>query len=235
MKALPSLLFFLIGYSHLTAQDSTIATIKTGETANDVLTLADIYYYTQFTNGTVYFRDGTKTVAKKMNYNRLFDQILFIDEKGDTLAVADEKTIKLIAIDKDTFYFDEGYMRLITNTGIVKLAERQVWEMADVRKIGSHNRPATTYAVTSVNSLTDVTARAKSHDLLINQDILLRKETQYFFGDEYNNFVRAGKKKLLLLFPKEHLRLEKYLKENDVQFNKRDDLEKLAQFIGQRH
>jgi hypothetical protein len=235
MKAMQLLLFVLISYSHLSAQDSTIATIKAGQTANDVLTLANIYYYPQFTSSKVYFRDGTKTVAKMMNYNRLFDQMLFIDEKGDTMAVADERTIKFIAIDKDTFYFDDGYIRLIADNGTVKLAERQVWEMADVRKIGSHNRLATTYAVTSVSTLSDVTSGAKSRDLLINENILLRKETQYFFGDEYNNFARASKKKLLLLFPKERLRLENYLKENEVHFDKKEDLEKLAQFIGQRH
>jgi len=232
MKALPLLLFILIGYSDLSAQDSTIVTIKAGEKINDVLTAADIYYYPQFTSGKVFFKDATKTGAK-MNYNRLFDQMLFIDQKGDTLAVADEKTIKFIAVDKDTFYYDEGYMRLIADNGIVKLAEKQIWVMADVRKIGSHNRPATSFAVTSISNLTDVTARAKSHDLLINEDLLIRKETLYYFGDEYNHFARASKKKLMLLFPKIQRRLQNYLKENKVNFDKKDDLEKLALFLGQ--
>lgn len=234
MKTPLFLLLILIGYSDLSAQDSTLVTIKAGNRIKDVLTPADIFYYPRYISGKVFFRDGTKAMAK-MNYSRLFDQMLFVDNKGDTLALANEKTIKFIAVDQDTFYYDEGYIKLIADNGIVKLAEKQIWVVADIRKIGTHNRSSSTVAITSFSDYTDETARAKSYDLLINEDLVLRKETHYYFGDEYNHFTRAGKKKLLLLFPKEQQSLENYLKENKVNFDKKDDLEKLAQFLGQRH
>lgn len=234
MKPLLLSLLILIGYGDLSAQDSTFVTIKAGNRVNDVLTPAEIYYYPQFTSGKVFFRDGSKAVGK-MNYTRLFDQMLFIGPKGDTLALADEKNIKFITIDQDTFYFDEGYVRLIMNKGDVKLAEKQVWVVADVRKIGSHNKATSTVAITSIDSYTDRASRAKSYDLLINEDMLIKKETQYFFGDKYNHFVRSGKKKLLLLFPKEQASIENYLKENKVDFDKKDDLEKITQFLAQNH
>ena len=154
MKPLPLLLLLLIGYADLTAQDSIFVTIKAGNRVNDVLTPADIFNYPQFTTGKVFFRDGSKAVAK-MNYTRLFDQMLFIGPKGDTLALADEKNIKFITIEQDTFYYDEGYVRLIMNKGDVKLAEKQVWVVADVRKIGSHNKATSTVAITSIDSYTD--------------------------------------------------------------------------------
>ena len=90
MKPLLLSLLILIGYGDLSAQDSTFVTIKAGNRVNDVLTPAEIYYYPQFTSGKVFFRDGSKAVGK-MNYTRLFDQMLFIGPKGDTLALADEK------------------------------------------------------------------------------------------------------------------------------------------------
>ena len=234
MKPLLLLFLLLMGYADLSAQDSTFVTIKAGNRVNDVLTPAEIYYYPQFTSGKVFFRDGSKAMGK-MNYTRLFDQMLFISPKGDTLALADEKNIKFITIDQDTFYFDEGYVRLILNKGDVKLAEKQIWVVADVRKIGTHNKATSTVAITSLDSYTDRASRAKSYDLLINEDMLIRKETQYFFGDKYNHFVRSGKKKLLLLFPKEQPGIENYLKENKVDFDKKDDLERIAQFIVQDH
>ena len=234
MKPLSLLLFILISNSYLAAQDSTFVTIKAGNRVDDVLKPTDIFYYPQFTNGKVFFRDGSKAMGK-MNYSRLFDQVLFIGPKGDTLALADEKTIKFIAIDRDTFYYDEGYIRLIEDNGVVKLAEKQIWIVADVRKIGTHNRPTSTVAVTSFSTYADELGRAKSYDLLINEDIVIRRQAYYYFGDEYNKFARAGKKKLLLLFPKEQMNLENYLKENKVNFDKRDDLEKLARFLSQLH
>jgi len=232
MKVLLLLLFILIGYCGLSAQDS-IVTIKAGNKVRDVLTPADIFYYPQFTSGKVFFRDGRKAMAK-MNFTRLYDEILFINPKGDTLAVADEKTIKFIIVDQDTFYYDEGYVRIIVDYGDVKLAEKQIWVVADTRKIGTHNKSTSTVAITPLSNYSDDgIARAKSYDLLINEDMVIRKETQYYFGDKNNHFVRAGKKKLLLLFPKEQLDLENYLKENKVNFDKKDDLKKLAQFLGQ--
>jgi hypothetical protein len=232
MKALLLLLFILIGYCGLSAQDS-IVTIKAGNKVRDVLTPADIFYYPQFTSGKVFFRDGRKAMAM-MNFTRLYDEMLFINPKGDTLAVADEKTIKFIIVDQDTFYYDEGYVRIIVDYGDVKLAEKQIWVVADTRKIGTHNKSTSTVAITPLSNYSDDgIARAKSYDLLINEDMVIRKETQYYFGDQNNHFVRAGKKKLLLLFPKEQLSLENYLKENKVNFDKKDDLKKLAQFLGQ--
>lgn len=233
MKPLLLLFFILIGYTNLSAQDSTYVTIKTGTSVGDVLAPAEIYYYPQFTKGEVFFRGGTKATAK-MNYTRLFDQMLFIDLKGDTLALAEEKTIKFIAINQDTFYYDEGYIRIIGDNDYVKLAEKQVWVVADIRKTGTHNSSTSTAGITSARTFRHGNDVARNN-LTLNEDIVLRKETQYYIGDEYNHFVRAGKKRLLQLFPKEQRSIENYLKENKVDFDKKDDLEKLAQFLGQLH
>jgi len=234
MRSLLLLFFIFIFYTDLSAQDSTFVTIKTGQSVKDVLTTSDIYHYPQFTNGKVFLRDGSKA-AGKMNYNRLYGQMLFINPIGDTLALADEKNIKFIVIDRDTFYYDGGYLRLMANSGVVKLTEKQIWVLADIRKIGTHNRPTTTVAVTSFSSYTDGRDAAKSKDLIMNEDVVLRKETQYYFGDKYNLFVPASKKGLLQLFPKEQQEIDNYLKENKVNFNKKEDIEKLYQFLLQFH
>lgn len=234
MKALLLLLLILIGYTDLSAQDSTLVTIKTGERVQDVLKSSEIYFYPRFIYSKVYFKDGT-VADPYMNYNRLFDQMLFINEKGDTLALKDEKNIDFIVNDWDIFYYHGGYMRLITDDSGVKLAEKQVWIVADVRKIGTHNRPSTTFAIYSLSSFTNGQDAAKSKDLIMNEDIVLRKDTQYYFGDKYNLFVPANKKGLLQLFPKEHPSIENYLKENKVNFNKKHDIEKLYQFLHQLH
>jgi hypothetical protein len=234
MRSLLLLFIILIGYTDLCAQDSTFVTIKTGQNVKDVLTTSDIYHYPQFTNGKVFLRDGSMAIGK-MNYNRLYGQMLFINPIGDTLALADEKNIKFIVIDRDTFYYEGGYLRLMANSGVVKLTQKQIWVLADIRKIGTHNRPTTTVAVTSFSSYTDGRDAAKSKDLIMNEDVVLRKETQYYFGDKYNLFVPASKKGLLQLFPKEQQEIDNYLKENKVNFNKKDDVEKLYQFLLQFH
>jgi hypothetical protein len=222
----------LVFFTDLPAQDSTTVTIKTGQKVTDVLTSTDIYYYPQFTTGKVLFRDGSKAGAQ-LNYNLLYDQMLFIDTKGDTLALADEKTIKYIAVGKDTFYYHEGYLRMISN-GDVVLAERQTWIVADVRKIGTHNKSTTTFAVESFSTYTNGSDAAKSKDLILNEDIVLKRKAEYYFGDRFYYFVRAGKKGLLQLSPKNEQGIETYLKDNKVNFDKKDDIEKLLQFLAQQ-
>ena len=180
-------------------------------------------------NGEVFFKGGTKAKGK-VNYSRLFDQMLFIDGKGDTLALAEERTIKFIAVNKDTFYYDEGFVRIIADNKFVKLAEKQLWVVTDIRKPGPHNTSTSTIGVTSVRTFRQGNDAVRN-PLKLDEDIVLRKETRYYFGDEYNHFIRASKKGLFELFNKKQRGIENYLKENKVNFDKRDDIEKLFQFI----
>ena len=229
MKLLLLLFFILMGYTDLSAQDSTYVTIKSGTRVEEVLTSDDIYHYPQFIKGEVFFKGGTRAAAK-MNYSRLFDQMLFIDYKGDTLALAEEKTIKFIAVDQDTFYYDEGYVRIVADNEFVKLAEKQVWVVANIRKTGTHNSSTSTAGITSVSTFRHGNDAIRN-PLTLNEDIVLRKETQVYFGDEYDHFARAGKKGILRLFHKKQRSIESYLKENKVNFDKKDDLEKLYEFL----
>lgn len=232
MKARLLFVFILMGCTNLWAQDSTkLVTIKTGSRIRDVLTTNDIFLYPQFIKGKVFFKNGIVSAAM-MNYNSLHDQMLFIDAKGDSLALTDEKTIGLVALGNDTFYYVNGYIRLVTSNSVVKVAEKKVWEVADIRKIGAQDKPAIGVAVTSYSTITDGFGRAL--DLILNEDLLLRKRSYYYFGDMFNHFVPAGKKNLLSSFPINENVLANYLKENKINFNKRADLEKVAQFLEQK-
>lgn len=232
MKTLPLLLFVLIGYIDLSAQDSTLVTVKTGEKITDVLKASDIYYYPRFIYSKILFKDGT-VADPYMNYNRLYDQMLFISEKGDTLALTDEKNIEFIVNDWDIFYYSGGYLRLIADDTVIKLAEKQTWVLADIRKVGTHGRPTTSVAITSLSYFSNGQDAAKSKELIMNEELVLRKETQYYFGDKYNHFVHASKKRVLNLFPKDERSIETYINENKVNFDKKNDLEKLCQFLRQ--
>ena len=232
MKSLLLFSFAVIVNTILLAQDSsTLVTIKAGEKVTDILSPGDMYQYAQFTNGIVVLKDGTK-IEVLMNYNCLFDQMLFIDpSKGDTLAVGDHKNVKFILIDKDQYYYEDGYIRIIVNHDFVKLAEKRTWVVADIQKIGTHNKAVTTVAVQSLMSYTNGSDAAKSKDLVLNENIILRKETHYYFGNAYGRFVRSGKKKLLSLFPKDESNIEKYLKEHKIDFDKKEDVEKMVEFL----
>ncbi len=227
MKAL-LLLVAIFCHAALIAQNTTFVTVKAGAKVMDVLSMADVFYYPEFTSGRVFFRDGSGVEAK-LNYNCLFDEMHFIDPRGDTLALANEKTIRIISIGRDTFYYDGGYIRLLAGNDVVKLADKQVWRVGEGRMTGAFNASSST---SSITSFTTYAAGGSRYGLVVNEDVDLSKANHYYFGDKYNSFVLAGKKNLLMLFPKEQRQIELYLKENKVNFSKREDLEKLLQFLG---
>jgi len=221
------LLLFVLSYccrSH--AQDSTIV-IKAGTTFNESVSVTDLYQYPQFVYGKVFFKPGDSTVAK-LNYNKLLDEMHFIDFKGDTLSIANEATIRSIRINNDVFYYDNGYVNLIKDTNGIKLAAKQTLRVASKNKIGAYDQASPTSAISSYGTLIE---QKSIYKLVPREDIILAKKTLYYFGDKYNRFVWATRKNLLQQFSKQSGTLSAYLKENKVNLNNSEDLEKLLQFL----
>jgi hypothetical protein len=211
------------------AQKKTFVTVKAGNNIMDVLPWSEIFFYPQFTSGTVYFRNGRGSEAK-LNYNRLVDEIHFIDQKGDTLALDGETNIKFIAVGNDTFYYDEGYVRIVSAGNALKLGIREVWVISETRQLGAYNSSNSAASMIAFKSMHE---GGKLYDLVVNEDIILKKEAKYYFGDNFNQFVIASKTNLLMLFPKEEQRIGKFLKENKINFNNKEDLQQTVQFVEQ--
>ena len=224
MKLLP--LFVLAFCCSAHAQDSTII-LKAGMSINESLSIKNLYEYSQFVYGKVFFKPGDSS-SGRLNYNRLLDQMQFIDFKGDTLNIADPGTIKSIRINNDLFYYDEGYVKLIKDSNTIKLAAKQTLRVVNKEKTGAYNMPSSTSAIDSYGSYM---SEGKMYKLVPREDVVLKKQTQYYFGDKFNHFILANKKNLLRLYSKQNVSLNAYLKENNVDFTSQEDLEKLLQYL----
>ena len=224
MKVLP--LILLVCYCRAHAQDSTII-IKAGTSFNESVSITDQFEYPQFVYGKVFFRPGDSSAAR-LNYNRFLDEMHFIDIKGDTLNIAYPGSIKFIRISNDLFYYDNGYVKLIKDNNTIKLAAKQTLRMSGKNKIGAYNMASPGSAIDSYSSLN---IDHKNYNLTPREDITLAKKTEYYFGDKYNHFVLANKKNVLRLYPKQEGAVTAYLKENNVDFNNREDIEKLFQYL----
>jgi len=228
MKTYFSLLALLV-CSCSFAQHAKFASLTAGSHVLDVLSASDIYYFSKFTMGKVFFKDGSKSEAK-LNYSSLLDEMQFINANGDTLALADEKNIQFIAIDNELFYYEKGYVRFLSGNSVIKLATSYVWRVGEKSKTNVYNSKS---LASSTISLASYFIFGLSRDLVVNQDLELTKEEQFYFGDKNNHIVLAGKKNLLTLFPKEKSRIETYLKDNKVDFANKNDLEKIVNFLKQ--
>jgi hypothetical protein len=226
MKSFLTTMAILICCGASFSQTTEIITVKAGQNISDLY--KEIYRYPQFTAGRVYFMNGDVSAAK-LNYNLISQIMLFTNNTGDTLAIDNESTIKYITIAKDTFYYDEGYLELVENYSHVKLAIKQKIKFSDKKKIGAFGMPTSTVKTES----DDTFLGDRRYNFTIAEDLIFKKETEFYLNDDANHFLAINKKNLLRLYPKKKDSIENFLKENNINLREEKGIKLLVQFLNQ--
>lgn len=203
-------------------------TVKAGESIEEALGDSIIYRYPQFRQGTVYFRDGRVSHAM-VNLNLVTGEMQFIAPSKDTLAIANEITIRYITIKSDTFYFDKVYVEVIHSNTAAKLGKLEIIKVSDIRKEAAYGQMSSTSAISTNSS---VFIGHQSYKLTEKSAVTLHKETVFYIGDGFNNFLPAVKKNIYKMFNTKMSKIEPFIKENKIEVNKEDDLVKLIDFLG---
>ena len=226
MKSCTATIAILICCGVSFSQTTEIITVKAGQNISDAF--KEIYRYPQFYAGRVYFMNGDVSAAK-LNYNLISQAMLFTTSTGDTLAIDNESTIKYITIEKDTFYYDDGYLELVENYGRVKLAIKQKINFSDKKKIGAFGLPTSTLRTEG----DDTFLGDRRYNFTIAEDLVFKKETEYFLNDDSNHFLAINKKNLLKLYPKKKDKIENFMKENNINLREEKDIKRLVQYLNQ--
>ena len=227
MKAFPLLLLLILFFSESFGQRTKPISVNTGASTEDEVPDVAVYQYSQFVNGRVVFKSGVIADAK-LNYNIFLDEMQFITINADTLALDNEETIRIITVNNDSFYFDKGYLLLVTSNSMLKLGVKQGFRILDRQKKTAYGGSS---AISSIRNINAYSNGRRVFNVGVSQDVLLEKDDHYYIGDKYGHFVFASKKNLLQLLPKHNDSIRKYLKENEIEFHKKEDLEKLLQFL----
>lgn len=225
MKILILLIAAIYGiYVPATAQKSKAYPVKVGEIPNQVLPVEAMYVSPLFKSGTVFFRNGT-TTTQQLNYNFLLDEMHFIGEKGDTLAVAEPVLLTSVAIDSMVFYFDKFFVRQVYKKGNYKLAIRQqMVQMADKTR-GGYDAASGSSSITTYGTITN---SSQIYHLQVNKDVMFEEMDSYYLSDGFNHFFKADKKNFLLLFP--DVNISKYVKDNKVNFYNLEQLKLMLNY-----
>ena len=218
-----SSILFLTAY--LSAQKTESYTVLAGTRVQDCIPLQARYRYATFTDGTVFFKNGA-TAATKLNYNLLPGEMEYLQLK-DTLSIANVTDIRFITIAGDTFYYDKGYLELIYSKNI-KVALKQNIKLVEVIKKDSYGSAGSNSATDSYSSLQTT---GQTYKLVINQDRIFQKITEFYLATPASGFVLFNKKKVMQLFPEKKKTIEGYLKSNKVDFDSREDLLRFARYL----
>jgi hypothetical protein len=209
----------------LSAQKDELITVKAGTRILDYFPLAERYLYPEFAAGKVFFNTGTINTTR-LNYNFLSGEMEFLQSR-DTLSIYRKKDIKLIVIARDTFFFDNGYLRQISG-GAVKVCLKQYIKLKEVLKKDSYGTSSSGGASVSYGSLP---ADGKFYMLTANEDMVFQKVREYYLSTPASGFVSFRKKNVMQLYPQHEGEIKTFLKSNDVDFDSQEDLIKLSGFL----
>ena len=218
---------FMVLAASSSAQKSEPITVKAGTRVQDYFPLQERYRYPGFIDGTVVFKNGATTDAK-LNYNLLSGEMEYIHSR-DTLAISNPIDINYIALqEEDTFFYNrKSYLELIFSDKI-KVALKQNITLKQVLKHDSYGVSGSGSATESINSLQTT---GNSYKLIVNQDRVFQKISEFFLTTSSGEFVPFTKKKILQLFPQKKEAIHEYLKSNKVDFESKNDLVRLVGFL----
>lgn len=209
------------------AQTKKTFSVNPGQKIVEAIPVTELYSHPEFTLGNVTLKDNTVATVK-LNYNYVFGEMQFIDPKtGDTISLAEEKNIKFVVIEKDTFYFDEGWLEQMDHIPTITIARRKMLQMSNKEKLGPMDSPG----FAAIETYTKYTGSQHMRDLVAKERLTFSEHITYFFGDRFNHFSRANKKGLMKMFSKNEKQVDAWLDENKIDFNSEDDLKKLAAFL----
>jgi hypothetical protein len=223
-RFIPLALALFIFTMHALAQSRQTIRIKPGADAKESL-LKELYRYPQFLSGKAYFSNGDVSGAN-MNYNYLNESMEFIDERGDTLAIADAAAVVYVSIGSDTFFYDKGFLEKKAGNGKTTVAVKQKLSLADVQKIGALGIPSGTTNIESKESYTD-----KRYMLSINEELVFSKQATYYIRKEAGPFMAATKKNLLKLYPEQKRSIETFYASSNTAVSDEDKTTRLVRFL----
>jgi hypothetical protein len=185
------------------------------------------YRFSGFSQGTVILKNGIVT-SGMLNYNISLNEMHFINQKGDTLAIAQPDSINFISLNGCRFYYDMGYLQSINTGNDIILAFRQVLKTEHQKKESySIDIPRSDEEITEYSFFT---GNGQKYDLGANDQLFLTATEQFFFGDEHGRFKKAGKEYIFQHYEKHQAAVKEFLKTNHTSFNKLAGILQLLQF-----
>ncbi|MEP7232214.1 MAG: hypothetical protein ABI691_18270 [Ginsengibacter sp.] len=219
------LLICLFYINAASAQKEKQYPVKVGEIPNKVLPREAMYLSPAFNNGTAFFRDGTSS-ERPFNYNFLLDEMHFLDNAGDTLAIANPELLSSVVIDSIVFYFDRGYLRQLSKQGNYKLALKQEMVQIADKTRGAYDVASGSSSIKTYGYINNSNSRI--YKLQVEKDVLFKEVKSYYISDASGHFLKADKKSFYTLFEGDKPR--QYLRAHKVNFNNEEDLRSLLMF-----
>ena len=186
------------------------------------------FIFPQFESGIVVFKNGMHTEAQ-LNYSMVKQTIMFIDNNKLILEFVEPLSIRVVIIGERRFFpvSSKGvfYEEINTGNGFYYVNYRALKESKGKESAyGGNSRLGATTALGNFSNDSSVRTMLKS-----NEKFTLRIEHDYYLKSD-NSFKKFySAKSLGKLFKGKASRIEKYAKEQSIDFSKTEDIAEIIE------
>lgn len=224
-KTVLILIGFIMLFSSLGAQYNSMITVPAGTRIIEKFPPSVRYLYPQFTEGKVINAAGAEN-SIALNYNLLTKEMQFL-QGNDTLAIVKKKDVNMVVIEQDTFIYRNEYLKRIHGGNLVVL-ESDAINFMEAVKIGAMGQPVRSSSVGDYNNIPYMT---NLYFVTPNANLLFKRELHFYILASHGRLVEVRKKNVLELYPENKPEIQRFLKENKLKYDNREDILKLANFL----
>lgn len=209
-----SILLFSSGI--LFAQTTT-ETISIHSKELDNFMAKSIHKFPVFTKAHVHLKNGEEAVGR-FNYDYFLDNFMYINEKNDTVALANAEDVDFVSFPLDSFFYDKKFYQWVASSEFATLAVRYTYKLARKDNLGAYGIAAPTEKVESHNTILGL----GRYELEGNEQLTFEKTTTYYIRKNNGKFVPATLHNFDRIFPKKDL--EDFMKKNKLILKNQSDM-----------
>lgn len=226
MKTLYVIALFLMASEYLVCQTPQKIIVKNNKATSEMINPELQQIFPGFQKGSIYYK-GERPIECNLNYNFLLDEILFLNEKGEKMALANPQDVSKVIINDRTFIpSPKGYFEVIEN-GEVSLVYKWICRIS---KVGKEGALGISTDAPSVYQLNRFSFDAREWKMGVDEEAVAAVEVKPYLKIDSKFIQITDAKSFMKAFRGEKIKLNQYIDQNSVDFKKEADIRKLTRY-----
>jgi hypothetical protein len=94
------------------------------------------YKFPSYTRAKIVLKNG-EVASARINYNNFSEVMKYLNEKNDTLEIANPDDINFITVGVDTIFYDNGYYQWIASSSAARLYSKTTYKTVGTALVGA--------------------------------------------------------------------------------------------------
>lgn len=186
------------------------------------------YLFPGFTRGLVRMKTGENYNAV-LNYNTVTENMVW-EQDGKLLDLTNMKAVDTIFLQNRKFVpVNEVFYEVLVNAPISLFIQHK----SDLVPAGSPSGYGGTSQTASIKNLSSVSLKSGTYNLEIPSDYNINPSSVYWIRKSNTMFSFLNKRQFLKIFSEKNDEIEKFIKQNRLKTENRDDLIKLVNYCNE--